>query len=369
MVKLTAQYRKLLEDWLKRHNIEPDTIDIQAEWDSQLSYRENKKLLAEKYNIVDLELEKDEYDAYENEHLREEADRTEKQLAKAIMKLKGNENEILNTAFSTAKELVKTLLKSENIHGLILKGEAGIGKSHLVMKTLSEEGLMLGKDYSILTGYATPLELYLYLYENRNKKVLVFDDIMKLFENNINKGILLSALFNPTGDRIVNYYSSTEKLTAPKTFEFKPKIIWCLNEIPQELEPIKSRCFYYEIKFDYPTKIKILYAIAQVKKIPFDIIDFIKENTNEAYQIDFRLPLKIYEIYKANPNNWKNLSLQLLQPKHEDLLIVKELMEKYATTKEQIIQFTNITGKSRATFFRYKRELMESLKVSSHTYG
>ena len=204
----------------------------------------------------------------------------------------------------------------------------------------------------------------MFLYLNKDNRIIVFDDIMKLFENELSKGILLSALWNPSGKRIVNYYSTTEKLTVPKTFEFNSKIIWCVNNLPEELQNIKSRCYFYEMAFNYKEKLNIMYEIAKLKKIPFEIIDFIKANTNEAYEnIDFRLPTKLFNIYKHHSKNWEKLAVSLLKP-DENLQMVRELLSKSATVNEAVQEFIIETGKSRATFFRYKKELIKHIKVS-----
>jgi len=378
MVKLSTFYKDLIGKFIKLAGVEPDTIDITAEWDSSLSYGENKNQIAKKFNLTPAIREKtitkkevvEEADRIQIENLHREEEHYRQIQEEAIRQIKDSKSTpYLDNAFYVPKELVRTLAKSKNIHGLILQGEAGIGKSHLVLQTLSEDKLKMVDesnegDFNILTGYATPLELYMFLYANRENRILVFDDIMKLFENELSKGILLSALWNPSGKRIVNYFSTTEKLTVPKTFEFNSKIIWCVNQLPTELQNIKSRCYFFEMAFNYKEKLNIMYEIAKIRGIPFEIIDFIKDNTNEAYEnIDFRLPTKIFDIYKNHATNWKTLGTSLLKP-DEDLQMVRELLSKSITVNEAVLEFITETGKSRATFFRYKKELIEHIKIS-----
>jgi len=182
--------------------------------------------------------------------------------------------------------------------------------------------------------------------------------MLKLFDNDISKGILLSALWSATGVRVVNYKSTSEKLDAPKSFVFNGKIIVICNDFPQELETLKSRCLYYVVKFNYYQKIRIIYEICKVEGIPKEIADFIKENTDPTTEnLNFRLPIKIYEIYK-NHKDWKKLAKGQLE-ENEIMRVIRELLEEDISQKKRVEKFIEKTGHSRATYYRYWKKLRE----------
>jgi hypothetical protein len=266
--------------------------------------------------------------------------------------------------FTTAKEYIRTLLKARHIHALILEGESGLGKSYVTVQTLTENGLKLNSDFIIINTYVTPLELHELLYKHSNK-IIVFDDIANLFESSTSLGILLSALWSPTKKRIVSYLSSTNKLRAPLQFEFKGKIIILTNKLPQELETIKSRCFYLSLNFKFEERIKLIYEICKINRIPLEIADFIKEHTSAAHNLNFRLPFKLFEIYRQNGNNgWDKLALQQLEVSEERAILL-DILKSGKSVRQQVLDWIERTGLSRATYFRYKRQLeSQSLTVS-----
>src|SRR3990167_9633619 len=138
---------------------------------------------------------------------------------------------IIDEKFHDVRQLVKALINSKEINGLIVIGSPGLGKTTNVINELDANKLKENKDYVVFTGYMTPLTLYAQLYINQDK-IIVFDDIMKLFDDDKNKGFLQAALWNPKGKRIVNYGSTSNKLEVPSKIEFKGKIIWCTNKFP-----------------------------------------------------------------------------------------------------------------------------------------
>ncbi len=380
---LTEFQKKLLKKYVERQfneaNTDSQSFDLEAHIDNSLSYSENKKLITEKlkelgiitvekrYSRISKKAIKEEEERMMLEQIKKQEEESRELQQKAIEKiLKSPPN--IKKYFAIPRKLIYSFLspKQKDISGLILKSETGLGKSRMCMDIFNEKKWVLDKDYAVLSGYVTPLELFIFLYKNRDKKVILLDDIAKMFDNELSKGLLLSALWNPSGKRFVTYLSSTEKLVdedgnaIPRTFPINTKMIWCLNDLPNELENIKSRCYFYELKFNYKTKIRIIYEICKLEKIPIEIAHFIRDNTNEAYQIDFRLPLKLYGLYKTQKEDWQNLAKAILQP-DEELLIIKEALSKYSSVNEAIQEFINKTGRSRATFFRRKKLLVQNI--------
>lgn len=290
----------------------------------------------------------------------------EKELNKAINKINFKTTTILEKKFKIISQLVTTLLHSNKINGLILMGKQGIGKSYSSIKCLQENGLEKGSDYEVFQSYTTPLAFYQFLYEHRKDKVLILDDTMGFFNNKINIGIILSALWGE-GKRNVHYNSTTGQLKVPKNFIFDSKIIWCINDLPKGTDAVKSRCYNYTLSFSYAEKIEIFYELAKINKIPKGVVDFIKENTDETIEdVDFRFLLKVWEISKINKKDWKEIMLKLIGlSRNEKFALVKKILEESKTTKEaeekwkQELTKKNMKGGSRRMFYYYKSKVVQ----------
>jgi hypothetical protein len=75
--------------------------------------------------------------------------------------------------------------------------------------------------------------------------------------------------------------------------------------------------------------------------------------------------IKIVEFYKQNKkgDKWKELGLEELEV-DDELVFIKELIEKHKEVKKQVDEFVELTGKHRATFFRIKKKLNEKVAKS-----
>lgn len=358
---LTSVYRKHLENMIRKVGIDPKTVDLDALWDTSLTYQENKeniKRLIGKSTELENLYQKDEVENYVKMTLEEERIHIQEQIKKEFEKILKTETSNLKIFFFPLEKYIETVLKTKHIHSLFIIGKAGLGKSVTTIKTLTR----LNKDFKAILGNISPLELYHTLYEWRNG-VLVFDDTQGLLNNKASMSLLMSATWNPTNRRIVSWLTTSKKLKAPPQFEFKGKIIFIANEIPKNIEPTVSRCLKYELNFNYYEILKIM---AEISKLPHPnlskeerlmIFNWIKNNCDETTEnFDLRLQKKIETLYEHNKKEWKKLALKLIK-KDEDLAVIKQLMEESRIVKTQVKKWVEITGKSRRTFFLKKRLL------------
>jgi len=374
-MKKSEQIRHLKEISLS-YKVPTDLLDWEALVDEKLTFSENKQLLislietlatgeqtttekiGKQYgkNGNTIKNEKEEIARVELDGLKKEAELSETEFEKAVNSIKFESSQELENYYNITNKLLETLTKSDKINGMILQGGAGLGKSFNTIKKLADLGMKKGNDFEILSSYVTPLELYKFLYDNRNNKIVILDDTMGFFNNKINIGIVLSALWGE-GKRIIHYHSSSAKLEVPQSFLFDSKIIWCVNELPKNLESVKSRCFYHELKFTYNEKVKLMYEIAKIQKIEFKVVDFIKENSDESTEnMDFRLLWKINEIYKANPKDWKEIAIVGLC-KDEKLILLKQLLKESTTIMEAEKKWCEKTQMCRKSFYTYKGKI------------
>jgi hypothetical protein len=85
----------------------------------------------------------------------------------------------------------------------------------------------------------------------------------------------------------------------------------------------------------------------------------IKKANITVKELNFRTVIKIYELLrhsKTHGGEWQMLAHLLFQ-EDEELRIVQDCLSKADTVSDAITLFVHTTGKSRATFFRKKREL------------
>jgi hypothetical protein len=100
-----------------------------------------------------------------------------------------------------------------------------------------------------------------------------------------------------------------------------------------------------------------MYSIAKIEGIDMEIIDFIKENSDESTEnMDFRLLWKINEIKKVNPDNWKEIAIVGLN-KDEKLILLKTLLKECNSVKEAETKWCSQLQMCRKSFYTYKGKL------------
>tara|TARA_R100000734_G_scaffold16807_1_gene12950 strand:- start:15 stop:791 length:777 start_codon:yes stop_codon:yes gene_type:complete len=134
---------------------------------------------------------------------------------------------------------------------LVITGSAGTGKTHLVKQTLTELGLDESTDFVHFKGRATAAGLFVTLYENSDK-IVVLDDCDSVFKDADAVNILKGALDSYDIRKIS--YLTTKPLKdefgehLPRTFEFTGKIIFISNIAQSSLdEAIRSRSFVADV--------------------------------------------------------------------------------------------------------------------------
>jgi Cdc6-like AAA superfamily ATPase len=135
---------------------------------------------------------------------------------------------------------------------LVVTGGAGTGKTHLVKQTLSDMGLVESTDFVHFKGRATPAGLFITLYENSDK-IIVLDDCDSVFKDDDAVNILKGALDSYDNRKIS--YITTKQLKdefggeVPRHFEFTGRIIFISNISQSKLdEAIRSRSFVADIE-------------------------------------------------------------------------------------------------------------------------
>ena len=353
-----------------------DLIDFKAEIDSSLNSDEIIGHFAQKFSTLFCEEYKEKLklkDAKEKAIAQKEIQLSEikKEEKKLIEDWKKTDYKDIDIkSFDIVKNYIQLICRNNShygINGILITGETGLGKSYCVINTLKQEKV----DFCYLNTWTTALELYKYLFNN-NSKIIVFDDVVQLLDNPKNIGILQSALWEVNGKRIITNNTTDKVLEGcPKIFEFTGKIIIISNELKETNEHIKSvkeRCLPLELNFTFNEKLKIM---KEISKKPYkDTTQQLRDNALNMLiscvdvsteNLNFRSLIRAYECLIFDKSKAKDMLNHTLKI-NEEWQFVFNLMNSNKSIDEQISEYNLKFNKSRASFFRTKKEIKERLK-------
>ena len=244
-----------------------------------------------------------------------------------IMKRLGQRFEIL--------EDMTRAVKKGDVRAMIVTGPPGVGKSFGVEKVLSRHDTFADvandsklKKYEVVKGAMSAIGLYKKLYEFSDKKsILVFDDCDSVLLDDLSLNILKAAL--DSGKKRMIHWNTDSRLLrqegVPNSFEFKGGAIFISNikfdhvkskKLRDHLEALESRCHYLDLTID-TTREKIL-RIRQVVQdcgmlddyefedtVKAEVVEFIVEHKDVMRELSLRMVLKIADLRKSMPTNWR----------------------------------------------------------------
>ena len=377
---MNEKEKERLKEWVKKFlKDDLDKFDFEHELDLNITLEENKTILRDKIRlffnqyaperIEDFKkreaeiIADDSYKFHIEEQLRGYEEKAEEEFKKQLdLIANSGDNKIIEDLFFNPKQFIKMVING-NTKGFILFGEGGLGKSHLIFKTFKEEN----KDFAYLKGHITQLELYHFLFNHQNE-FIVLDDI-NILDNENNLNLLKGCLDD--NNRWVNYHTTSDKLECPSKFLFNGSLILLLNQKPRtnpSLRAVESRVLNYCLEFDYKTKLKLIFELSKKdykgieKEDRLKIAEFIKLNTSEStINLNFRLLYQFFEIFKYDKLNFERLAKSLLKVDEEEDLI-NSLVSKVSSIKEVCEEWCEITGKSRASFFRVYSRIKKKIR-------
>lgn len=172
-------------------------------------------------------------------------------------------------AFKEMSVYVKTVINGLQ-PGVIICGAPGIGKTYKITKQLEAAGYRDGHNMEIIKGKATPRQLYLSLYNYKEKgNILVIDDADALVgpkapEDCINMlKAALDSTSTPEGRKISyrvtgNIYDD-DGLEIPKTCYYKGGVIVITNYSVGQLDTaLRGRTFVQELDFSNEQLLQII---------------------------------------------------------------------------------------------------------------
>lgn len=240
----------------------------------------------------------------------------------------------INDRFVVLDEMTEAC-SSGLIKSLIVEGSAGAGKSYTVEQTLDHAKFhnMIGGDvepFEIIKGTISPIGLYKKLYEYKEEgQTLVFDDCDSVFYDQTALSLLKAAL-DTTPKRKISWNTNSLDLSEngiPNTFEFKGAVIFITNfdmentkskQLKPHFEALMSRSHYLNLTIstnrDKFLRIKGLIQSGEfLEKYRFsddlenEILEFIENNINRLRELSLRTTIKIADIAKMKPSDWKRI--------------------------------------------------------------
>jgi hypothetical protein len=250
-------------------------------------------------------------------------------------------------------------------------GSGGIGKTETVRRRMTNHLGDHGHLWQYLKGHHAPLDLYGHLYRFRLRQI-VCDDMDGMLENKINVGTLKSA-FDSTPVRIVDWGSSKLGSDKKKKEELK-------GGLPKRFETISKVCLLCNDWGSCSGDVRALLNRGRIIRFKPSVAEVHREIArggwfahedvfNEVAKLlplittpSFRFYTHVATDKKAG-HDWKALlNRMVLKPENKEeqkLLLVAEILQDKIPTKEQPAEFEKRGGGSRATYFRYKSDLLD----------
>lgn len=245
------------------------------------------------------------------------------------------------TRFEILDEMSKAAINGD-IRAMIVSGPPGVGKSFGVETQLEKASLfdkLAGKKirFEIVKGAMTAVGLYATLYKYSDpQNVLVFDDCDSAFSDELSLNLLKAAL--DSGKRRRIFWNSDSSMLRregiPDSFEFRGSVIFITNlsfdnvrskKIADHLEALQSRCHYLDLTIhserDKMLRIRQVHRDVSKDKVGGlfadyefannegeEVLDFMWANRTKMREVSLRMALKIADLVKISPKNWKVLT-------------------------------------------------------------
>ena len=237
--------------------------------------------------------------------------------------------------FEILTDMTKAV-KQGDVRAMIVTGPPGVGKSFGVEKILEEYDMMHklsgGKTprTEVVKGAMTPIGLYQTLFNNsQDGNILVFDDCDSILFDEICLN-MLKAVLDSGKKRTISWKSESNALRRegiPDRFEFKGGCIFITNvnfenvrskKIQDHLAALMSRCHYIDLEMDSVNdrflRINQIVKDGMLAEYDFgevgeqEVVDFMVEKSARLREISLRMVLKVADLKKMAPENWKDLA-------------------------------------------------------------
>ena len=246
------------------------------------------------------------------------------------------------------EDSVRQLSRGGALHGVLIAGPGGTGKSYHVEKAFEAEGLQPGKDWVKFKVRMTPPEIYKTLLNNYDK-IIVFDDCDEALTNKTAANIFKSAIdtyehrtvswfktdtLNTQGlpnEVIKGLVNNDAKHRLPSTFEFTGACVFITNLPLYKIDSaLITRCDVIDVTLrrnDIGEIIKNQLANIEIpvhqratgktvnigtnEKLKREVLEFLLSDEYKKHMMSHNMPLN-FRLFKLaytyaynNPESWK----------------------------------------------------------------
>lgn len=264
---------------------------------------------------------------------------------------------------------VNMVLDREAYGTLIVSGE-GLGKTRHIRNIINNRNFVEGEDWIHVNHNITDTQMYIILYENRDK-IIFFDDIGEVAKTKAGVTIMKQATETIDGKkRMVGWMTPHAALkNYPPEFEFNGWLITCLNSEPNHKNPnikaLISRMLSCEFFPSNKTILEMMWALKDIKQNEFElpsedmenIIDFICEiTTTDNHHINLRLLDKAARWYNYDKNEWERIIADDMDCGTDTAIIIDIIENKKLRGKLATKEWSERTGKRKSIFYvKYKK--------------
>jgi len=261
---------------------------------------------------------------------------------------------------------------------LMLDAKGGLGKTHNVTETLSEE--LDSSSWYHQKGFTTPIELFKTLWKAREAgSVLFLDDMSGITSNSKALDMLKSATDTQGEENWIEYRTSQDiehpyidGATLPNTFCFRGRIIMSFNETPNNnhFNALKDRGTYYNLSFTYQERLDLIKEIAKLPEfsnLPISVqcetANWIESATDSSFDVTIRTfeeVCKMREFAQSQSDaNWEKMALEIFDLDYEKHLIIQLREETEMSVEQQVEAFVNETGTSQSHYYDLFSEIRD----------
>lgn len=241
-------------------------------------------------------------------------------------------------------ELMTSIFTQENkasaTRGLLVSGDAGMGKTYYTMKGLYSSVPKENIEY-IKGSSITAASFYIKLWLCREQgKVLVLDDVDIIHKSPAELTTILDLMKGATemtsGERIIGWErvalnKMMKDLGVPKSFDFQGSLVWITNDSVEDIgkrckghwPALSSRMTQVIVRLDQHQKLQYtLYLLTEqhmlgenctVREggysddIVADVVDYVRNYWGSLREVTPRSATKIADTMEMYPNHWETI--------------------------------------------------------------
>ena len=227
------------------------------------------------------------------------------------------------------KRLIRSIemLVNGDFTSVWVMSSGGIGKSYQIDNALDR----LKADYTVFSGDISDAYLYQFVYDNRNK-IIVIRDVAKLLRR-LACIDMFKGMTEPRGKRVIQNLKFKDTET-PNSFEFTGSVIFEMNAVMgryrDDLEALFSRGDYVELNFSREEIAEIMRLICQ-NDWQREVTDYLIGNS--LVKLNLRLQDKCFRVYKASVRDGLDWKSQIDLFIKEDMTEPRKLLYRCTGTK------------------------------------